>query len=241
MAHPFPSSLFHSGSHVSWLIETSVWKTSWEGRLFVLYITSYNVAPQSHKVFPSEKPNWTFNRPFHHFIKPSTSQKWNMFWDLGCVSMFLHLLCCKYVSCPEVISYGMVSWQWRKHSSDTWTEGWAFLKYKSTPVRTKLCPPYLESGQIWLVCHQLADSSSLAIDALSGVQRWSLLLVVWAVSHWEKNHKSELIHSFHPCHPRYFVVGLIGTKVGGWGKRTGIQEKEHLVHLCSGSSLMGIM
>lgn len=97
-------------------------------------------------------------------------------------------------------------------------ECWAFLKYKSTPVRTKLCPPYLESGQIWLACHQLADSSSLANDALSGVQFWSLLVVVWAVIHWGKNHKSELIHSFHLCHPRYFLVGLIGIKVGAGGK-----------------------
>lgn len=49
-----------------------------------------------------------------------------------------------------------------------------------------------------------------------------------AVANWGEDHKSEPMHSFHLCHPRYFVLGLIGIEVGGWGKRSGIQGRDIL-------------
>lgn len=149
------------------------------------------------------------------------------------VCLFPHLLWWKM--CP--LARDDTPWQWRKHSSDTRMGSWAFLKYESTPVRTKLCSPYIKSGQE-LACHQ--EWSSLANGALPWVQCWSKLWVaVWMAV--EEDYKFEPLHSFYSCHLRYFVFQLIWIEVGGWGKETGIQGKEHLVHLYSGCPLMGIL
>lgn len=66
-------------------------------------------------------------------------------------------------------------------------------------------------------------------------QKFSVGLCCWrfgqsgmAVANWGEAHKSEPMHSFHLCRPRYFVLGLTGIEVGGWGKRSGIQGRDIL-------------
>lgn len=49
-----------------------------------------------------------------------------------------------------------------------------------------------------------------------------------AVANWGEDHKFEPMGSFRLCHPRYFVLGLIGIEVRGWGKRSGIQGRDTL-------------
>ena len=104
-------------------------------------------------------------------------------------------------------------------------------------------PSYIDSGQIWLACHQVW--SSLANGDLPRVQCWSVLVVS------SLNGRSQLrgkATSLNPCTGfipapsiECFLSGLISAAVGGWGKGTSVQEKEHLIHVWNGCPLMGIL